>query len=85
MEELDISQHQLSEILNNSLGKSFTDYINIARIEESRQLLIHKRDASILEIAFESGFNSKSSFYNAFKKFTGKTPGEYKNEFLKNQ
>lgn len=70
-EKLDITQHQLSEILNDRLGQSFTEYINISRIEESKQLLLSKKEASILEIAYESGFNSKSSFYNAFKKFAG--------------
>ncbi|WP_430812472.1 MULTISPECIES: helix-turn-helix domain-containing protein [unclassified Carboxylicivirga] len=69
----------ISEILNGLVKQTFNDYTNNYRIEEFKKLAsdINKRNLTILALAFESGFNSKSTFNAAFKKFTGTTPSEY--------
>ncbi|MDY7393679.1 helix-turn-helix transcriptional regulator [Aureibaculum sp. 2210JD6-5] len=83
-EELDISASFLSSIINKSNKTNFTDYINNYRVNQAKELLADKDYANykILSIGLESGFNSKSTFYAVFKKFTGKTPAEYKKIML---
>ena len=77
--ELEITVQTLSYTLNNGLQKSFHDYINELRVAHVQQQL----DAGDLEkknlagIAREAGFNSESSFYRIFKKYTGTTPKNY--------
>ncbi len=78
--ELDISSSQLSELLNSHHKASFNNFINSHRVEEAKTLLHAKTDVNILEIAFECGFNSKTAFNTAFRKFTGLTPSEYKKQ-----
>ena len=72
--------HQLSYLLNNGFKENFYDYVNRHRVEESKKLLMDKKFAhlSMVGIAYEAGFNSKTTFNTAFKKFTGYTPSEYK-------
>ncbi|MBO9731448.1 MAG: AraC family transcriptional regulator [Chitinophaga sp.] len=73
-----VPRHHLSESLNKYLGKSFYQYINEYRIQhvivEMERLREHHKVPNILSIAFEAGFNSKSSFNQYFKKTTGITP-----------
>lgn len=72
------SAHHISQVLNDYLGKSFNDYLAEFRIQAvCRQLLIDM-DKSILDIAMECGFSSKSSFNASFKKITGTTPSQYR-------
>jgi len=75
----------LSQAINEILGQSFYDFINRHRIEEARRLLTNPKDEKITisEVLYEVGFNSKSSFYTLFKKYTGLTPSEFrkKNSF----
>lgn len=75
-----VSAHNLSEVINTKLGKSFYDFINYYRVEEVKKMLNDAKyeNFSILSIGFEAGFNSKTSFNTIFKKFTGTTPSEYK-------
>lgn len=75
---VEVTPHQLSEILNMKIEKSFNNYINYFRVQEAQQLLIGKPEQSIISIAYMVGFNTTSAFYNAFKKFTGVSPSEYK-------
>ena len=77
---LEISPHQLSQIINTGSNRNFYDLINSYRIEETRRLLTDpsKQDLTIIDIAYEVGFNSKSAFNNAFKKYTNMTPSQYK-------
>jgi len=75
---LEITQHQLSELLNERLNMNFNTYINSWRIEEAKRLLVEQPDKTVLFIAYEVGFNSKSSFYDSFTKLTGFTPLEYR-------
>ncbi|PJZ71296.1 hypothetical protein CH373_01980 [Leptospira perolatii] len=77
-QDLEISTHQLSEFLNMVLQTNFSDYINSWRVKEAESFLLEDPNRSILSIAHASGFNSKSSFNQAFRKFTGITPSEYR-------
>lgn len=78
--EFNISSGYLSQLFNSNGEVNFNEYINSLRVEEAK-ILLHKKEYNnytILAIGLESGFNSKSSFYTAFNKFTEKTPNEYK-------
>lgn len=79
-ENLSVSGHQISEVMNGLMKQNFFDYINNYRIEEFKRLLLDpdKRDDKIQFLAYDAGFNSKTAFNTAFKKFTGQTPSEYK-------
>ncbi|WP_162843317.1 helix-turn-helix domain-containing protein [Ichthyenterobacterium magnum] len=77
-----ISKGYLSRLISFNSELNFNDYINTLRVEEAKTMLNDKvyNDYTILAIGLESGFNSKTSFYSAFKKFTNKTPNQYKKE-----
>jgi AraC-like DNA-binding protein len=83
-EKISIPARSLSDVLNNSLNKNFYDFINEYRINEAARLLSDVKDSSktVLNILYEVGFNSKSSFNQAFKKQTGLTPTQFKKENL---
>lgn len=78
--KLEVSPSHLSQALNENLGKSFYDYINEMRINQTKVLLSDDKslNKTILDIAFEVGFNNKTSFNRAFKKYTGMTPSQFK-------
>jgi AraC-like DNA-binding protein len=76
--ELHISPHQLSEFINKHLKVSFTTLINEFRLKEAKDLLLGENHFSILSIAYTVGFNSKSSFYEVFKRETGLSPSDFK-------
>ncbi|AOP33320.1 hypothetical protein A0128_05345 [Leptospira tipperaryensis] len=76
-ERVSLSSHQLSELINRKLGKSFFAWLNQYRVEEAKRLL-SESDKTVLEIAMEVGFNNRSSFNEAFLKFTQKTPVDYR-------
>lgn len=84
---LNITSIELSLFLNKELHKNFFDYINEYRIEKAKQILQDpdKKSLTILEILYEVGFNSKSSFNTAFKKFTKKTPTQYRENTVKSR
>lgn len=69
----------LSKVINGSYGKSFNDYVNEFRVREAIRLLQTPayQNFNLLGIAYDAGFNSKSTFNRAFKKVTGKSPKEY--------
>ncbi len=73
-DELSITPHQLSQLLNERLHTGFSAFINRRRIEEAKRLLLEEPGKTVLVISMEVGFNSKSAFYEAFLKFTGMTP-----------
>lgn len=75
---LGLPDKQVSQLINQQLGKHFFDYINEFRIQEAKALLKDQPDLTVLEILYQVGFNSKSSFYTAFKKETGETPTNYR-------
>lgn len=74
--------HQVSEILNMRLGKSFYEFINEYRYQEARKRLQsgEYKHLTILAIAFDSGFNNKNTFNRVFKKYAGKTPSQFLKE-----
>jgi len=78
---LGVSPNQLSLVLNDSLGVSFRTYINSRRLEEAKGMLIREGSASILDIAFSVGFNSKTTFNTLFMQDTGMSPKEYRSRF----
>lgn len=81
-ELLHIHPNHLSRVINERLGKSFRDFLNQYRIAAAAKKLRDPSESgkTILEIAFETGFYSKSVFNAAFKKFTGMTPQEYRKQ-----
>jgi len=81
-QQINIHPNHLSWLLNNGFGKNFNEFINHFRIEYFKKLAQNPDNAhiSLLGLAFESGFNSKTVFNTYFKKETGKTPKEYLKE-----
>lgn len=75
---LGISTHHLSEVLNQEAGKNFYNYINQYRIELVIEKLKQQGNSKILDLAFDSGFSSKSTFNAVFKLFVGQTPTQFK-------
>lgn len=75
--ELKITKHLLSQYVNEILGKSFSNLIKEYRIEKAKRLLETEKNYTIESLGYDSGFNSKSTFFTAFKKATGLTPAEY--------
>jgi AraC-like DNA-binding protein len=77
--QISISPRYLSQIINEYTHQNFYDYISRYRIEEAKRLFSdNSAGKTVLEILYEVGFNSKSSFNTAFKKFTGITPSQFK-------
>lgn len=81
--EINVSPHQLSQLLNDRLSKSFTLYVNEYRIEEACKILSAAENLTIEAIGEEVGFNSKSTFFSAFKKLKGMTPAMYQQSVVK--
>jgi ligand-binding sensor domain-containing protein/AraC-like DNA-binding protein len=81
-QQLHVHYNHLSQIVNEHLNQSFNDFINSYRIEEAKRRIKDPKEAgkTILEIAYDTGFYSKSVFNTAFKKFTGITPSQFKKE-----
>jgi AraC-like DNA-binding protein len=77
---LSISTHHLSQIINERVGQNFSDFVNTYRVEEAKRKLVDPATShySLLAIAEEVGFNSKSAFNTAFKKQSGMTPSEFR-------
>ncbi|KAA3598011.1 MAG: AraC family transcriptional regulator [Calditrichaeota bacterium] len=86
--KLKISTHHLSQILNERRNQNFYDFVNSLRIEEAKRLILDPKSENLnfSDIGYESGFNSVSAFNTAFKKFTNRTPSEFrKNKILFNR
>jgi AraC-like DNA-binding protein len=79
-EQLALSSRDLSLFLNQYLKRSFCDLVNQYRVEAAKNLLKQDKDQSVTQIMYEVGFNSKSSFNQAFRKITGLTPSSYKSQ-----
>ena len=78
--EVDLSAHQLSELINQHLGCSFSQYLKNHRVTAAKDLLTSSPDQSVLSIGLEVGFRSQSSFYTAFREATGTSPGNYRSK-----
>lgn len=79
-----VSPHHLSQVINEKLNQSFFDFVNGYRVGEAKRLLVSPQSShlTILGIAMDAGFSSKSSFYTAFKKTAGVTPSAFKTQSL---
>lgn len=79
-ELMNFTPHQLSYLINAAFEESFFWFVNRYRVQRVKELLLDKENEhlTILGIAFESGFNSKTSFNTTFKKISGQTPSEFK-------
>jgi AraC-like DNA-binding protein len=79
-EKLNVSPYYISQVLNQRLKTNFYDFVNQYRVEEAKILLLAPSNGNftILSIAFDSGFNSKTTFNTVFKKFTAQTPSQFK-------
>jgi AraC-like DNA-binding protein len=77
--EMAISPHDLSYLLNEGFGVNFFQFINSYRVNEAKQLMLSDkyRHLNILGIAYNAGFNSKTTFNTAFKKETGLSPSQF--------
>ncbi|CAC9973360.1 helix-turn-helix domain-containing protein [Flavobacterium panici] len=80
--EINISSHQLSQFLNNNLGKNFTSFVNEFRINEACRIITSSDKLTLESVGYDVGFNSKSTFFAAFKKHTGTTPLNYQLQAL---
>ncbi|UKB81285.1 helix-turn-helix domain-containing protein [Chryseobacterium sp. MEBOG07] len=79
-EQLNMPVKDLSALINLYMNKHFFDFINEYRIEKAKEILKNplQKELTILEILYEVGFNSKSSFSTSFKKYTGTTPTDFR-------
>ena len=79
-EEIKMNPRDLSVLINQHLNQHFFDFINEYRIKDAMGILKNpaKKELTVLEILYEVGFNSKSSFNTAFKKYTGYTPTQFR-------
>lgn len=77
-EKLNLSNHYISQVINDLDGKNFADFVNEYRIEEAKRLLLETQEKKIIHVAYDSGFNNKASFNKAFKRFTGMAPSEFR-------
>lgn len=76
--KVQVSVPQLSQFLNDNLKKSFAQYINGLRIEEAKRLLVSDSHLTMENVAELAGYNSQSTFYNAFKQIESCTPASYR-------
>ncbi len=76
---LEIPAHHLSQVMSQEMQTSFNDFVNNYRVKEVKRKLQNpkNRHYKLLSIAYDSGFNNKTSFNRAFKRTTGITPSEY--------
>lgn len=79
--QINMPARDLSVLINHHMDQHFFDFVNEYRIQKAMNILKNpsKKDLTILEILYEVGFNSKSSFNTSFKKYTQKTPTAYRN------
>jgi AraC-like DNA-binding protein len=82
-EELKIGVSTLSKVVNEN-GSGFSEYINAARVREAQRILtdLDFKNYTIVAIGLECGFNSKSTFYNSFKKVTQESPTDFRKRML---
>ena len=81
--QVNLPLKELSVLINHNLNQHFFDFVNEYRIKKAMEILADpsKSDLTILEILYEVGFNSKSSFNTAFKKYTKLTPTQYRKQY----
>lgn len=77
---VELSTHQVSELLNTRFGVGFSRYVRQHRVNAARRMLIDEPRASVLSVGLSVGFGSQSTFYVAFKDEVGMVPGEYRKQ-----
>lgn len=83
--QIEFSDRHISQVINEQLGQNFHDFLNEYRVNEFKKQLQNPENnhLNLFGIALNCGFNSKSSFNTAFKRFTGQTPSQFKAELQK--
>ena len=81
-EELKIPPHRLSQLLNDNMGKNFANYLNSFRVTAAQKKLKEGTNYTLEALGYDCGFNSKSTFYTAFKRHAGLTPAQYQKQVL---
>lgn len=79
-DRLSITQHNLSQLINENFNQTFFDFVNYYRVEEAKKLLVspEAQNYTVIAIGLDVGFNSKSTFNAVFKKYTNMTPSQYR-------
>lgn len=85
-DKINIPKHQLTALFNIYMGVNFFEFVNEYRIEEAKKRLIDEEyePLTIIAVAYDCGFNSKSTFNTLFKEMVGKTPSQYRKNQLNN-
>ncbi|TWO33277.1 helix-turn-helix transcriptional regulator [Seonamhaeicola sediminis] len=81
--DMRMSKSYFSKLINSYSNFNFSDFINSLRVEQAKKFLSNNEfsEYTIVAIGLECGFNSKSTFYSAFKKFTSKTPSAFREQY----
>lgn len=82
-EKLNVPVHKVSKIINANFKKNFYDLVNQERINYAKKILKENKNYTIEGVAYQAGFNSRATFYRAFKKYTNQTPSQYIATLLK--
>jgi transcriptional regulator GlxA family with amidase domain len=77
-ERMELSTHQLSELMNTRLGKGFSRFLRETRVAAAKSMLCEEASASVLSVGLSVGFTSQSTFYDAFHEIEGMTPGQFR-------
>ena len=82
--QLNMKVKDLSLLINHTLNQHFFDFVNQYRINKASEILSdpENKQVTVLEVLYEVGFNSKSSFNTTFKKLTGQTPTQFRKSKL---
>ncbi len=81
-QRLNLLPHRLSQLVNEHLKKNFTQFINEYRINAAKEIIAGASPLKLESIGYDCGFNSKSTFYAAFKKIEGTTPAKFKEQSI---
>ncbi|MCR9143221.1 MAG: AraC family transcriptional regulator [bacterium] len=79
---LSLTVHQVSEVVNSGMGRSFKNYVNALRVDAARGYIQAEPERGFLSIAMACGFNSKSAFNRSFLQATGVTPTVFRKRLL---
>jgi YesN/AraC family two-component response regulator len=80
--KINLSSHHLSQIINQHFKISFFDFVNRYRTKEAKRVISKNPERKLLQVAFDSGFNNKTSFVNSFKKFEKTTPSRFRETII---